>query len=347
MSAPPNPATTTFDIAVAPPFRLDLTVWALRRRPTNTVDCWDGDTYRRAMHTPGGVADVEVRQTGPAHAPDLRVVISGPGARRAATRTQVSETLHRCLGLDVDLDGFYRLAASDSLLDPLAERFRGVRPPRFASPIEALANAVSCQQLSLAVGIGLLNRLAETYGRAAPSGAHAFPQSRDLAGTEGEELRKLGYSNRKGHVLVALAAQVAYGTLDLEGLAGQDNAGVFAQLCRLDGIGRWSAEYVMLRGLGRTDVFPGDDVGAQNKLRRWLSLDIPLDYPAVSGIVARWHPYGGLVYFHLLLDSLASSGWLPGELPTPNRPDATRAPRAAQPAGPGPVGRPPPARRHR
>jgi DNA-3-methyladenine glycosylase II len=88
-----------------------------------------------------------------------------------------------------------------------------------------------------------------------------------------------------------------------------------SRLCELDGIGRWSAEYIMLRGFGRVNIFPGDDIGARNKLRRWLSIATPLDYPAVGSVVGRWRPYAGLVYFHLLLDSLAHSGWLTADPP--------------------------------
>jgi DNA-3-methyladenine glycosylase II len=70
-------------------------------------------------------------------------------------------------------------------------------------------------------------------------------------------------------------------------------------------IGRWTAEYVLLRGLGRLHVFPGDDVGAHNKLRRLSSIDAPLDHRTVRALVGRWHPSAGVVHVHLLLDSLS------------------------------------------
>jgi DNA-3-methyladenine glycosylase II len=80
----------------------------------------------------------------------------------------------------------------------------------------------------------------------------------------------------------------------------------------LHGIGRWSAEYILLRGLGRLHVFPGDDVGARNNLARWLGLKPPLDYDAVGRALSRWQPYAGMVYFHLLLDRLEAAGALRG-----------------------------------
>jgi len=84
------------------------------------------------------------------------------------------------------------------------------------------------------------------------------------------------------------------------------------RLTELRGVGRWTAEYVLLRGLGRVHIFPGDDVGVRNKLQGWLGLQKPLDYESVQRTLARWHPYEGLIYFHLLLHSLAEKEELSG-----------------------------------
>src|SRR5512139_3899613 len=65
-----------------PPFRLDLTVWALRRRPANTVDRWDGETYRRVIELGGEAVEIAVVQTGPADAPELRVDVAGRHDRK-------------------------------------------------------------------------------------------------------------------------------------------------------------------------------------------------------------------------------------------------------------------------
>jgi DNA-3-methyladenine glycosylase II len=64
----------------------------------------------------------------------------------------------------------------------------------------------------------------------------------------------------------------------------------------------------LLRGLGRTHIFPGDDVGARNNLQRWLRLAEPLEYERVRRVNSRWSGCSGLVYFHLLLDRLAEAG---------------------------------------
>ena len=76
---------------------------------------------------------------------------------------------------------------------------------------------------------------------------------------------------------------------------------MLARLRALRGVGRWTAEYALLRGFGRLHVFPGDDVGARNNLQRWLGLLEPLDYDGVARVLDRWQPFQGLVYLHLLL----------------------------------------------
>ena len=292
------------------PFRLDLTVWALRRRALNEVDAWDGSTYRRVLVLDDGPVEIAVTQEGAAEAPALRLTLDGAGKRRNA-RHEARAALERMLSLELDIDPFYALAAGDPVLAPLAERFRGLRPPRFASVFECLVNAVALQQLSLAAGLTLVNRLSRTYGAcssAAGKRVYAFPEPAELAVAQPGSIRALGFSLRKATTIVAIADAANEGRLDLESLATRDDEHVVETLTQIAGIGRWSAEYTLLRGLGRLHVFPGDDVGARKNLARWLGLAEPLDYAGVQRAVAGWHPYAGLVYFHLLLDRLAARG---------------------------------------
>ena len=307
-------ARDTFELKPVPPFRLGLTAWTLRRRPDNLVDRWDGTTYRRVVPLPGGPVEVAVTQSGPPEAARLRVAVAGQ-PNRAALRAAVTSALERLLGLSTDLTEFYRFAAHDQRLGPLARRFRGMKPPRFATVFECAVNAMACQQVTLTLGVRLLNRLAATYGTALGEGGeavHAFPGPADLAGLSPAGLRRLGFSRQKGLAMIELARAVAEGRLDLEGLAALPDDEAVKCLSELRGVGRWTAEYVLLRGLGRTHVFPGDDVGARNNLRRWTRLPQPLDYVGVRRVLSRWDGYAGLVYFHLLLDRLAEAGHLDG-----------------------------------
>jgi len=294
-------APRTFSVAALPPFRLDLTVWALRRRPDNTIDRWDGRTYRRTLALETGTIELAAVQAGSAAFPELTVTLTGAQLGEQSEEA-ARAALARLLGLELDLSPFYRLAVADPFLHTLAERFRGLKPPRFPTLFECLVNAIACQQLTLTVGIRLLNRLTEAHGTAPAGGTKcAFPLPTRLADLSPEALRPLGFSRAKSRSIVELAAGISSGMYD---------AAALTALLRLRGVGRWTAEYALLRGLGRLNVFPGDDVGARNNLARWLNSREPLDYAGVQAAVRGWQPFAGLVYFHLLLANLAERGVL-------------------------------------
>src|SRR5437867_2689781 len=91
-----------------PPFRLDLTVWALRRRPDNAVDVWDGHTYRRALTLERGTIELEAVQDGSSAAPRLTVTLTGlqldrqtetPPAPRSRACSASSATFPRSTGM--------------------------------------------------------------------------------------------------------------------------------------------------------------------------------------------------------------------------------------------------------
>jgi DNA-3-methyladenine glycosylase II len=300
-----------FLITVAsPPFRLDFSVWALRRRPRNTMDRWDGTSYQRVLVLSDEAVAVSLTQAKQSDEPSLIVRLRGDHVGHHSER-DVRAAIERMLGVQRDLSGFYRMASRDSVLGPLAARYRGVKPPRFPTVFEALINAIAFQQISLEAGLSLLNRLAATYGKAVRVNGvclHAFPCPSDLAGLEPQALREIGFSLRKATTIIEHSQSVVAGRLDLERFEDLADDDVVSRLTSLSGIGRWSAEYVLLRGLGRLHIFPGDDVGARNNLARWLGLEPPLGYDAVMRAVSRWQPYAGMVYFHLLLDRLEKAG---------------------------------------
>lgn len=293
-------STRSFVLRPAPPFRLDFTVWALRRRAQNTIDRWDGRSYRRALLFDGTPFELSVAQAGQTAAPRLEVDLRGPRLT-SATEEAARSALARLLGLEVDLSGFQVRAGRDPALRKLADRYRGVKPPRFPTLFECLLNAVACQQLSLAAGLTLLSRLAATSGRAT-SALHAFPDPADVVGLRRSALTATGLSARKAETIHELAAAAVAGDLGFGTLEPLDDTAVVEALVRRPGIGRWSAEYVLLRGLGRLHVFPHGDVGALNGLRSFLAAAGHDDDPRAA--LTRWAPDAGLVYFHLLLRGL-------------------------------------------
>ncbi|MGH7923992.1 MAG: DNA-3-methyladenine glycosylase family protein [Candidatus Binatus sp.] len=291
----------TFALRPRPPFRLDLTVWALRRRAHNVVDRFDDGVWRRVLVIGRSPAAVAVRQTRRGAHPEIEVEISA--IRPQALKAEVGTLVAKMLGLERDLSDFYRLARGDARLRELAGRLRGMKPVRYATVFEAFANAVACQLVSLSAGMHVLNRLTETFGVSCEP-MRSFPTAAAIARSNPDALRALGLSRQKGEYLVGLA-RLAIDRKDrdfasIDHLADDD---AIARLSKFRGVGRWTAEYVMLRGFGRINIFPGDDVGGRNKLFEWLGASGAPTYDGVRRMLERWHPYAGLIYLHLIVNA--------------------------------------------
>ena len=143
-------------LPVRPPFRLDLTVDALRRLPANAVDLVDADgTYFRALRDESGVALVAVRAGG------TRFVEIRATGRDADRWLPCVEAM---LGASVDLRPWYARSAEIEWLQPLALSLRGLKPPRYPSLWEACAHAVIFQQISLHAAAAIMRRFVEFAG---------------------------------------------------------------------------------------------------------------------------------------------------------------------------------------
>ncbi len=301
--------TVSFYLKPTVPFRLDLTVWALRRQPHNLIDQWDGRTYSRILVLHGKPVRIEVNQTGERILIEARTDEPMSAAR---LKLSVVSAIEKMLGIRQDLSSFYAMAGKYKTLQPLAGRFRGVKPPRFPSIFEALINAVACQQVSLHVCIELLNRLAKKYGRGRTGQIetfHSFPLPDDLAAADPLALRNLGFSMNKARSIIAIAREALQKDADFGSLADLSDEEALGRLQSHKGIGRWSAEYVLLRGLGRLHIFPGEDAGAQKSLQLLLGLTKKPDLNTTRKLTLPWHPYAGFWYFHFLLAKLHGKGY--------------------------------------
>jgi len=286
--------TFTFETAlpVPEPYRLDLTGDALRRLAANVVDVVSEDgAYRRVLADDGGRNLVEVRQPNDS---TLRVCITGTQPDRW------TGTVRSMLGIDADLSEWNRRVRPFPWLARLTQHLRGMHPPRYPSLWEALAHAIVFQQISIHAAAAIMRRavqaLSEPY-EAHGAAMHPFFTPSSVLFAPDDTLRAAGLSANKIDHLRSAAAAVEDGTVSEDALAALSSEEAAAKLVAVRGIGPWSAAVVLLRGLGRLDVFPLKDSGVARSLRE-LSGDPSLD-PAV--LLEALGPVRGFLYFHLLL----------------------------------------------
>ena len=298
-----DPTRARHELPVVVPYRLDLTVSALRRLSTNLVDVFTSDgQYVRALSGAHGSVIARVIQV---RAETLAVTIEGDAGEHARALALV----RRILGVDCELAHFARAAERIAWLRPFAHRMRGLKPPRYPTLWEAFVNAIAFQQVSLHAASAIVRRLIVAVGQSLESDGtllYTFPSAEQVLGAEDDLLRVTGLSSGKLATMRRAGEALASGTLDEAMLEERPSPDAAALLQQVKGIGPWTATVILLRGLGRLDVFPMNDSSVARNLVL-VAGAVPLD---VGSILEPLGPQRGMLYYHLLLARLEARGEL-------------------------------------
>jgi len=156
----------------------------------------------------------------------------------------------------------------------------------------ALVLQVIGQQLSLAAAAAILARLGGLHGG-------RLPRPAELLDTDAETLRGIGLSRAKAVYLHDLAARLEDGRLDPERLRALDDDAARTELTQVKGVGRFTADGVLMLALRRPDVWPAADLALRRAVERVWELDAPASVAQVDAIGERFRPWRTLAAVYL------------------------------------------------
>ncbi|MDJ0276505.1 DNA-3-methyladenine glycosylase [Sphingomonas sp. 2R-10] len=145
-----------------------------------------------------------------------------------------------------------------------------------------LLRTIVGQQVSYKAADAVWKKLEATLGDAADPAR--------IATRTDDELRAAGLSRQKSGYARSLADEVLSGRLDLAKLPDDDEEAI-AQLVRVKGIGRWSAEIYLLFAEGRLDVWPAGDLAVQVEIGRILGLPERPSEKTIRELAENWRPH--------------------------------------------------------
>ena len=272
----------TVRLAVRVPFASSEVMSFLGERAIPGVEAWDAETYRRSLDLPGGVGVIGLV----AHDDHVaaRIELSSWSDLGVAV-----QRIRRLLDLDSDPAAVDAALGSDTALAMLVAAVPGRRAPASVDPYETAIRAVIGQQVSVAGARTVAGRIVDTVGRTfgepGDDITRVFPRPDELAVAPDVAFSMPG---ARRDTIRRLACAVADGDLELD--AGSDPAVAHRQLLALKGIGPWTADYVVMRGLGHPDTFLTNDLGVRHALDR-------LGLAAEHG--SRWSPWRSYAVHHL------------------------------------------------
>jgi DNA-3-methyladenine glycosylase II len=267
-------------------------------RFSQKVDRWESGVYSRLLLARKQPVLVRVSQQGSPSKARLRIELHGRGASHPDAAGPVDHLLERGLGARSDVRPFYRALRSDPVVGPAARAFRGLRVAGWPSLFEAMVTAVLSQQVNLSFAYSIRDELIGELGertRWRGNTFHAFPTPDRVASERLRSLRCFRLSRAKAETILAIAQGFASGRLSDDELRALPDEEVIGHLTALKGVGRWTAEMVLLRGLARVDAFPAADLGVVKYLAQGLLGRRSRATEAEMRTMAdRWRPYRGL-----------------------------------------------------
>lgn len=281
------------------PFNFDLIASLYSRFPTQCVDLYSRSLYERALRIRDQIYLVKVKSIGSVSQPKLSVEVLPDTTHKA----ELEEKLLWMLGADDDLSKFYQSALKDKKFDPIIRDLYGLRPPKTPTVFEALIIAITEQQIALPVAISVRKRLVEKYGDSLTINGqkyYAFPTPETLAKAKPEEIRQLKFTSRKAEYIVGVAQKVVSGEINLESMRNWPIEKVLETLTKIRGIGPWTVEYMMCRGMGRYEALPASDIGLRASLTKYLDRRERVTEEEVRKFLKPFGQHQGYAAFYLI-----------------------------------------------
>ena len=249
--------------------------------------------YRRLLDLDGQLVLASVTSLGSLENPELSVELQGEGLTSDNVEV-ATDKVAWILGVGQELEPFYASAQGDPAMAAITQRFHGLHMPHTASVFEALVLAILGQQIATNVARIIRTLLIETYGpRQTIDGEtyYAFPRPETLAALRVEDLRGMKLSQRKAEYVHGIACTALDDPEFIEGLHHLDDEAVVRQITSLRGVGNWTAQWLLIRALGRPDALPLGDLALRRVVSRLYFQDEPLNDTEVEEFCRRWSPY--------------------------------------------------------
>lgn len=282
------------NITPVAPFDFELTAGYLTYfQGRYATDSLVDGVYRRLLDLDGQLVLASVSSLGSLEKPELSVELQGE--RLTSDNVEVAtDKVAWILGVGQELEPFYASAQGDPAMAAITQRFHGLHMPHTASVFEALVLAILGQQIATNVARIIRTLLIETYGPRQTIGGetyYAFPRPETLAALRVEDLRGMKLSQRKAEYVHGIACTALDDPEFIEGLHHLDDEAVVRQITSLRGVGNWTAQWLLIRALGRPDALPLGDLALRRVVSRLYFLDEPLNDTQVEEFCRRWSPY--------------------------------------------------------
>ncbi|NEW06416.1 DNA-3-methyladenine glycosylase 2 family protein [Paenibacillus sp. SYP-B3998] len=222
----------------------------------------ESGTMIKAFSVQGVPVVIELSSEGSVNCPIVSYVLYSDDELTESQAQEVLDRIDFFLSLSDDLTAFYDIGSKDSYFEPVLRNCYGYHQVKFMTPFENACWAILVQRNPMPAACQLKRKLYEGYGRTLTvkgTEHFTFPEPADLLGASTEALVET-FGSKRAEYLQAVAR--AFAQTEAIFMKAGDYASVREWLLSIKGIGQWSVDFILIRGLGRMEQIPWQEKAA-------------------------------------------------------------------------------------
>jgi DNA-3-methyladenine glycosylase II len=296
--------TIKFSLQPPAPFDFDLSAQIFSYGNPQIRSYKNGE-FHQVLNIAGEPALISVTSAGSVEKPNLSVELKVNKAVTAKMKQTAKTSIEYLFNLDFRLSNFYSDVKTDSTMSRITGQLYGLKNPTTPTVFEALLDSIVEQQISIKVARTIEERFAQRFGDKLEINNetfYAFPTPQNIAAASIADIRDCGLSQRKAEYIYGAAQLIVDGKLSLEEMKNNPNPKeIIAELDAVKGIGVWTAELTMLRGMQRLDALPADDFGIRRVISTYYTNSRTIKPAEARKIAEAWGKWKGLAAYYLII----------------------------------------------
>ena len=296
--------TQTFQIQPLEPFNFELSA-QIFSSGDKEIRGYENGKFHQVLRLNGNLVLICVTSNGKIDQPNLTIEVKSNNPITFNNKTKAKEIVSYIFNLGFGLSSFYEEVEKDPVMKKIVNQLYGLKNPTTPTVFESLVDSIVEQQISIKVAHTIEQRLTKKFGETLTIEGNtyfAYPAPEKIASAGTSEIQQVGLTKRKAEYIHGAAQLIAEGKLDLEGMKDEeDPERIISELDEIKGIGVWTAELTMLRGMQRLDAFPADDFGIRRVISRYYCDGKPIGAAEARKIADAWGRWKGLAAFYLII----------------------------------------------
>jgi DNA-3-methyladenine glycosylase II len=296
--------TEKVTVDALPPFSFDLSSEIFSNGDKQIRYCENG-RFWQVIRVNGKLILVIVEASDTVDKPKVSAELKSNTEITAKDKKTAGDTVSTIFNLNLDLKLFYETVKNDQVMENITRKLWGLKNPTTPTVFEALMDAIVEQQISIKVANTIETRITRKFGDVLDLDGNVYyvhPTTQRLAIVSVKELRQCGLSFRKAEYIKGVAGLIAEGKLNLENFRSYESSEqIIKELDEIRGIGVWTAEFTMLRGLRRLEAFPADDLGLRRVISRYYRDGKMVQSGEARRIAENWGDWKGLAAYYLVM----------------------------------------------